>query len=302
MKVAFADIETDSLNATVIHCIVVQPSWSRKKLLFTNLTEDENEKTRFWLLCQQVDTWVFHNGIGFDVPTINRLLGEYIKPERVMDTLVLSRLIDYNIQDGHSLRAWGIRLGLHKGDFKDFSALSDEMIEYCANDVDVTQRLYKKFLPVIQDPEWEIAIKTEHDIAWVCEEMHQTGFLFDVSPAVEMLNEMETYMIDLEEEFQRIWPPKLVEVNRIKFRIKKDGTLFGNVSKALDKYPKTERVAGELVCYDYKKFEPSSPKQRIERLWEAGWEPVEKTKGHIQYEREQSNGAFPRHSSRHRQR
>lgn len=285
MRIAFADIETDSLDATVIHCIVVQPSWSRKKLIFTNLTEDDNERTRFWLLCESVDQWVFHNGIGFDVPTINRLLGDFIKPEKVLDTLVLSRLIDYNRQDGHSLRAWGIRLGLHKGDFKDFHTLSEEMIEYCANDVDVTQRLYKSFLPVINDSDWAVAIKTEHDIAWVCEEMHQTGFLFDKAPAVEMLEEMEQYMQELEYEFQQIWPPKLVEVNRIKFRMKKDGTLFSAVNSAIKKYPKTERVSGDLVCYDYKKFEPSSPKQRIERLWEAGWQPIEKTKGHIQHER-----------------
>jgi len=33
-------------------------------------------------------------------------------------------------------------------------------------------------------------------------------------------------------------------------------------------------------------FNPRSPKQCIDRLWEAGWEPTEKTKGHIKAERE----------------
>jgi len=44
----------------------------------------------------------------------------------------------------------------------------------------------------------------------------------------------------------------------------------------------------ELVCYDFIDFNPASPKMRIERLWEAGWKPFEKTKGHIDYERQSS--------------
>ena len=34
-------------------------------------------------------------------------------------------------------------------------------------------------------------------------------------------------------------------------------------------------------------FNPGSTKQRIERLWEAGWKPVDKTKGHLLFEREE---------------
>ena len=64
--------------------------------------------------------YVFHNGIGFDVPVINRLLGDTIQPSAVVDTLVVYRIADYNISMGHSLDALGKRLGLYKGDFKDF--------------------------------------------------------------------------------------------------------------------------------------------------------------------------------------
>ena len=94
----------------------------------------------------------------------------------------------------------------------------------------------------------------------------------------------------LEDAFQEDFPPKLEEVNRIKYRKKADGTLYSNVTNAQKKHAKTQvdwsKQEPELVCYDFIEFNPASPKMRIERLWEAGWKPFEKTKGHIDYERE----------------
>ena len=288
MKIVACDIETDNLNPKHIYVVCAKDLETGKLYKFINLDKDVSEKVRFNDFAASVRTWVFHNGLGFDVPVINKFMGSgTIKPCDVVDTLVVSRLIDYNILNGHSLKAWGIRLGLHKGEFTDFAGgLSEEMIEYCFNDVEVTAKVYNKFKSQIEDPQWKLAMRTEHDIAATCEEMTGIGFKFDRSTAQEMLSEMEVRMSDLEQEFQKIWPPKLVEVNRLKYREKTDGTLFGTVKNALAKYPKCERQGEELVCFDYKTFEPSSPKQRIERLWEAGWEPVEKTKGHMEYERQ----------------
>ena len=48
-----------------------------------------------------------HNLIGYDLPVLKRLWGLSVAPERVVDTLVLSRLFDPSRQGGHSLRAWG---------------------------------------------------------------------------------------------------------------------------------------------------------------------------------------------------
>ena len=52
------------------------------------------------------NTLVAHNGIGFDFPVLNKLWNMKIKLNQVMDTLVLSRLL--NPQRGkHSLSVWG---------------------------------------------------------------------------------------------------------------------------------------------------------------------------------------------------
>jgi DNA polymerase-1 len=291
MKIVAMDIETDSLDATRIWVVCSQDISTGKKDTFKNLDTDLAEAMRFKHYCHGYDKFVFHNGIGFDVPALNRILGHTINLSSVIDTLIVSRLVDYNIKDGHSLDAWGKRLGLFKGKFKDFEGgLTQEMIDYCENDVAVTVKLFNKFKSVIFDKDWAKSLRMEHDIQIICEEMTDNGFKFDEPKAEEYLGEILSRMEELEAQFQVDFPPKLVEVNRIKYRLKGDGSLYKNVTDALEKYPHTYiDTMGEehmLVCHDWQEFNAGSTKQRIERLWEAGWEPVDKTKGHILFERE----------------
>ena len=292
-KIVAMDIETDALDATRIWVICAQDVNTGETEQFLNVDRIPEERERFIEYCRTIHTFVFHNGIGFDVGVINRLVKEdCIDPTMVLDTLILSRLIQYDLEGGHSLKAWGKRLSDFKMDFKDFSVLTQEMIDYCHQDVAVTAKIYKKFLNVISDPMWRDAIRCEHDIQILCEEMTKNGFYFEKDKAEHLLDEIELRMCELEEGFQHDFPPKLEEVNRIIYRKKQDGSLMANVVKAKEKYPKTEvdksTYPPNLICYDWVEFKPSSPKMRIERLWQAGWKPTDKTKGHIEYDREQN--------------
>ena len=291
-KIVAMDIETESLDPQYIWVICAEDVDTGERETFCNLTTIPEERDRFVRYVNDIDYFVFHNGLGFDVPVINRLLGQVIDPQKVIDTLVVSRLVDYTLDGaGHSLKAWGKRLGDFKIGFNDFTKLSDEMIEYCEQDVAVTVKIYRHFKKVIQDPEWQESLRCEHDIQMLCEDMTTNGFYFDEDQAEELLGEIQTRMEDLEQGLQEDFPPKLTEVNRIKYRRKADGSLYSSVTKAQEKYFATALDKSvdpnELVCYEYIPFNPASPKQRIERLWEAGWEPFEKTKGHIEYDREQ---------------
>ena len=293
MKTVAMDIETESLDPQYIWVICAEDVETGERETFCNLTTIPEERDRFVKYCNDINHFVFHNGLGFDVPVINRLLGQVIDPQKVIDTLVVSRLVDYTLDGaGHSLKAWGKRLGDFKIGFNDFTKLSDEMIEYCEQDVAVTVKIYRHFKKVIQDPEWQESLRCEHDIQMLCEDMTTNGFYFDEDQAEELLGEIQTRMEDLEQGLQEDFPPKLTEVNRIKYRRKADGSLYSSVTKAQEKYFATALDKSvdpnELVCYEYIPFNPASPKQRIERLWEAGWEPFEKTKGHIEYDREKA--------------
>tara|TARA_R100000231_G_scaffold104428_1_gene77420 strand:- start:185 stop:1075 length:891 start_codon:yes stop_codon:yes gene_type:complete len=285
------DIETDAIDATKIWVVCAEEINTGQKFEFCNLTTIKEERDRFVEYCRDVDQFIFHNGIGFDVPIINRLIGHTIDLDKVLDTLVVSRLFDYGIKGGHSLKAWGMRLGDYKLDFKDFSKLSEEMIEYCHKDVTVTVQLFNKLKEVILSEQWQDSLRCEHDIQILCEQMKDNGFYFNKQKAEDILDEVHQRMAYLENTFQEDFPPKLEEVNRIKYRRKADGSLYTSVSKAQHHYAKTEVVysddGAELVCYDFIDFNPASPKMRIDRLWDAGWKPIEKTKGHTEYEREQ---------------
>lgn len=288
MRLEVMDIETDDLDAKHIWLICCKNVTTKKIVLFKNLTEDKHESEKFKKYCEGVDKFIFHNGISFDVPVINSLLGFTIEPSKIIDTLVISRLYHYSILKGHSLDAWGRRLGLYKGKFTDFkSGLSDEMIEYGINDVEVTHRLFDNFKHIVFDDKWAKSLRLEHDIQIICQGMKENGFKFNEDQAEEYLGSVLVRMEELENQFQIDFPPKLTEMKRIKYKVRADGSLFKSVTDALLRYENTRIDGGDLVCLDYMDFNPGSTKQRIERLWEAGWKPVDKTKGHLLFEREE---------------
>ena len=297
MRIAAMDIETDALDATKIHVICAKDVDTKEKYEFLNVCTVVEERERFVEFCSVVDRFVFHNGIGFDVRVINKLVQpDLINPAHVIDTLIMSRLIDYGIQGGHSLKAWGQRIGEFKIGFDQFEVLTQEMITYCHQDVEVTSLLYNRFKQTIFDPDWADSVRCEHDIQILCEEMTAHGFYFDRDRAEHLLDDIELRMFVLTDSFQDDFPPQLEEVNRLKYRKKKDGSVTTTVVRAREKYPKTvvdwSVNPPDVVCYELIPFNPASSKMRIERLWDAGWTPYEKTKGHITYDREKNKRSW----------
>ena len=241
-----------------------------------------------------VDQWVFHNGISFDLPQIHKHIApRLIDPAKVIDTLIISRLLHYARRGPkaypfkpHSLAAWGHRLGVHKGDFNTFSEYSQEMVDYWENDLNTGEALYNHFLKYINDPDWAAAIRIEHDtqIELVRQQYH--GFKFNTPKAEKLLSSVLGRMTTLEEELANSFPPQLKVVKTVQYRTKKDGELMASTQKALDTYPITKKTDdGNLICYDNFPFKPGSPIDRVDVLWEAGWRPHEKTKTHQKFGR-----------------
>ena len=278
--IVFADIETESLKAEKIWCICTKEKDTGAINQFLNLHEDMAERERFIAYSKKVTRWVGHNFINFDGPVINRIVGPVVDMTKIVDTLVVSMTVDFGI-GSHSLGTWGEKLGYPKDNFKDFEGgLTQEMLDYCHRDVEVTEQLFKHFSSQIKGKAWSKALRLEHDVAIICQQMHEGGFEFDINSAEAMHIEITKRLQELEERIHQAFPPKLELVKEIKYRTKADGELFKNVADAINTYPKTEIRGTTLQCYDYITFNPGSTKQRIERLWEAGWNPVDKTVGH----------------------
>ena len=127
------DIETDGIDATKVWCVAVQDVHTEDTNIFYNADE-----FNAWLDGQ---TLVFHNGIAFDVPVLEKLWGSDFSNIVVEDTMLLSQLDNPRRDGGHSLANWGEYLGYPKGDHEDWSKLSDEMVEYCIQDVKITTKV-----------------------------------------------------------------------------------------------------------------------------------------------------------------
>lgn len=232
-----------------------------------------------------------HNILWYDLPVLNRLCKSGLDPEKVVDTLVVSRLVnswDYNL---HGLEAWGERLEFPKGDFKQFTHLTPEMVEYCKNDVELTERIYLFLKRFIDDPSLKASMVNEHRAAIICTEMHYNGFGFNIENAKKLHKEISELRDVLDKEIQEAFPPRSYLIREVLPRPTVKGAISAVDFRWLDTTEKTIEEHGYSVGatfsrIDFEPFNPASPKQCIERLNEFGWKPFEKTKGHIKAERD----------------
>lgn len=298
MRVTIFDIETveipkgGPLAVDTIWCIVCKEVGEEPRVFTREGGLGYPSLSEFKEYARSVDLWVAHNGSSFDVPVVNNLMGSIIDPQRVVDTFVVSRLVNYSRFNTHSLEELGAYLKEPKTPFADWSHLSQEMVDYCIQDVVVNEKIYNMYHKYIWSPDWSKPMRIEHDMVLINNEMSANGFKFNVDTARELLSEIKERMSVLEEVFQKVWPPYLEVVNTIQYRVKQDGELYKNVSTAMEVYPKTEIKDGNLLCYDYVEFNPGSTKDRVEKLWEAGWNPTEKTKTHFKFERTAEVGEY----------
>lgn len=194
--------------------------------------------------------WIGHNSISFDSAVLSRLWGVSIPVSRQSDTLVMSRLWEPTL-DGHSLEAWGNRLGEAKIQFQEFSEYSEEMKVYCKQDVKVTEKVYKYLYKQLFcfSPE---SVRLEHSVQFIISEQVRHGFLLDKNVAME------------------IYTGALQEANRIESAIVQ---YFPPI--VTERYSeKTGKKLKDHVEY----FNLASPTQIVKRLDELGWKPTVPTK------------------------
>jgi DNA polymerase-1 len=204
----YLDIETNLAHDT-IWCVVTKKV-SDDGISVGVWTDHVRQELKDYLEGEQVCA---HNLIGFDAKVLREVWDIAIPLNRAVDTLVISRLYDPNIDGGHSLKAWGKRLGFDKMDFdtEDFDGgLTDEMLEYCKRDVDVLERLHKHLVHEMGEG-WEQSIALEHEVAMHMARQERTGFKLDVPKASKLLAELRTRMVDIEMQMQRVFPPIVTE-------------------------------------------------------------------------------------------
>ena len=238
-------------------------------------------------LSSKTTAWIGHNIISYDLPVLQRFIPEFtFERSNVIDTLVVCRLLHYNIEGGNSLEAWGQRLGFPKTNFKAFEAYSDEMLQYCCNDILVTEKLYAELSNYLSSSQWRRSLRLEHDTAWLCVDLRRNGFYFDIDGAKSLHLAISEQLRALGAELAGTFRLSVAVLGEVHPRLTRHRTLNRSQFRFLDDPSRiTEFNGGPFSRVGFIPFNPGSPKQCVERLWEFGWQPYDKTKGHIAAER-----------------
>lgn len=197
----------------------------------------------------QSDLIIMHNGISFDAPVLRKNWKVTMKLSQVYDTLVASRLLSPSLEGGHSLEAWGQRLGFPKGDFSDWDGgLTEEMITYCIQDTLVTQKLYEHLLTEFKNQQFDNrSIDLEHKVQAIICKQEQNGFKLDEQNAIILLADLKSKLSHIENELQGVFPTKTTE--------------------------RYSEKTGKRLKDEVEVFNPGSRQQIASRLQEKGWKP-----------------------------
>jgi len=244
MKIVL-DIETNTAH-DIIWCVVTRNIDNGEVKVWKN----QDGLQKYLDSCTSI---IMHNGINFDGPVLKKNWKIIMRKTQVCDTLVISRLFCPSIEFGHSLEAWGNRLGFPKIEFKDFDGgLTEEMVSYCIQDTLVTQKLYEYLTKEMSHDYSQESIKLEHEVAFIIAEQERSGFRFDEVKALQLLSVLKTKLDTICVEMQRIFPPKVTS-------------------------GRTHKTHGRPLSDIVEDFNPGSRKQIAERLIEKGWKPKKHT-------------------------
>lgn len=276
-RTVICDIETDDLDAKVIHCICCLDINTKEEFVFTQ--DNDPGFLNFTGFSKGVKKWIGHNFLSFDAPVINRLTPAKIPVSRIEDTLILSRLISPILAGGHSLDAWGKRLGEHKLVFNDFSKLTPEMVTYCLQDLKTCNALRQHLLPQLRNYS-KYCIELEHKAQHILNKQKQTGFFLDVVKAREIYSECEARAADIEKRLQTLFPPiDVVDTPSYTPKYTKDNKLTVASERKINKASKVEQNPdGTLKLYTKQEFNLGSSAQVVSRL-DGIWKPTEFTPG-----------------------
>jgi len=242
MRVAI-DIETNLKHNTIWCCSTY--NLDTKEVKTWTSAQDFNK------FIQQAKLIIAHNGISFDYPVLNRVWKTSIRLSQVRDTLVMSRLSSPSREGGHSLANLAKLVNRTKKEYEDFEGgLTDEMIEYCQEDVTICGELYLYLTQELRGFS-EQSIELEHKVQAIIAKQEKHGFKLDTVKAQCLLGQWKRKLSDIEEELQTIFPPIVTQ--------------------------RFSEKTGKQLKDDVEVFNPGSRQQIAKRLIEKGWKPTKHT-------------------------
>jgi DNA polymerase I len=228
IKRIIVDIETDGLldTLTKIHAISIRDIDSDLHMSCADQPGHTSLREALQVIAY-ADLVVAHNGIGFDIPAIQKLHPSWKLRGTIRDTLVITRYLWAHIKESdhdrikrgklpgrllgsHSLEAWGYRMGEMKGEYTDWcrtNGIEDpwaswrkEMQTYVEQDTLVTKLLWQRCEREMQDRGCHEALELEHDLAHYLTQQERNGVPFNDTAAVLLQAKLAGVRAGLERE------------------------------------------------------------------------------------------------------
>ncbi len=280
------DTEWNRLELPDICWMIVCRNIDNPDEVFVFERPDQNPND-FKKFSKEVKVWIGHNLIDFDIPNLHRYgLADWIDPRTVIDTLIVSRLVNFKMEGGHSLDAWAqrLRLPVQKTKIQDFEKYSPELLERCIGDTYINLKVFLQLEKYINDKSFKDSLRLEHDIGYICYTLKENGFPFDKPKAEELKKEIQERLEKIDKQLILSFPSEITVLKEFTPKLTQKGTLN---SKDFRWLPNGSDISFfkpdvEYSLVSLEPYNPSSIKQTIARLNDAGWKPTDKTKGHAE--------------------
>lgn len=264
-KIVF-DIETDGLKPKVIWCCVCRDLETKETVVFR-----DGDALKAQEYFKEGDLFIGHNILSFDRPVLNKLWGIELPVERCRDTLVMSRLAKQSREGGHSLANLGHLVNNEKDHYEDWSHWTQEMEDYCKQDVAVTCTVYKTLMKELENFSKD-SIKIEHWSQYILTLQNENGFKLDVEAAIRLKEVLDTEYLELISTLRKAFPDRKVFGEEYFLRYRKDGSLHSTCQRLIDE-GKIGQKEGRWYLTEMKEFCIDSPKEIVDRL-APYWKPV----------------------------
>ena len=281
------DIEANSLvNPSKIWVVVCKDTDTGEYYIFREVTDNAEELQALKSLLQNYETVVGHNFLGYDAPHLDRLCGIRWDNKVIIDTLVISKLIDYSRPNGHSLDTYGEELNIPKDTYSNFSKYTIELENRCITDVNINEKVYLKYLKYINSTEWYNSINLEHKFQSIVNILNTNGFSFNITKANKLLEKVTLELSILDKDILEYFTPKSKLIRIVVPRKTKHGTISRvSIPRSLGNDLSVFEEGAPFSLITFEAFNPSSHKQIVDVLSSAGWSPTDKTKTHLEVER-----------------
>lgn len=234
-----------------VHCVVIRhvDSPAVKTLVGAEIT-----KASLQHALRKCTELIGHNIVGFDLPVL-KLYGVldydiafpgkqttlFGKACKITDTLLWSKLLNADRLGGHSLAAWGKRLGNYKGDFNDWTKFSQEMLDYCIQDTAVNASILHELIKEQAEHDWTPPYSMEVKLADLTLKQELFGFDFDIDLAKNNIEDLTSKMQAIADKVNPLLPAKKLGKTEASFytapklKFKKDGNISVHFKSFLER-------------------------------------------------------------------